>query len=102
MKFIQILTTVPDKETGQKIIKILLEEKLSLCCQIIGPIESQYWWQGKIEKGEEYLILIKAKKQNYKKIEKKIKENHPYKVPEIISFEINQISKEYKEYLSKG
>ncbi|MCM8833535.1 MAG: divalent-cation tolerance protein CutA [Candidatus Omnitrophica bacterium] len=102
MKFIQILTTVPDKETGQKIIKILLEEKLSLCCQIIGPIESQYWWQGKIEKGEEYLIFIKAKKQNYKKIEKKIKENHPYKVPEIISFEINQISKEYKEYLSKG
>lgn len=99
MKFIQIITTVPDKETGEKIIKLLLEEKLVSCCQIIGPCESHYWWENKIEKSKEYLIFIKCLKNKFKKVEKKIEENHPYKVPEIISFEISQLSKQYKKYL---
>lgn len=99
MKFVQIFTAVPDKEIGEKIVNLLLEEKLVSCCQIIGPVESHYWWENKIEKSKEYLILIKCKKDNFRKVERKIKENHPYKVPEIISFEIKQISNQYKEYL---
>ncbi|MCM8772249.1 MAG: divalent-cation tolerance protein CutA [Candidatus Omnitrophica bacterium] len=101
MKFVQIFTTVPNKQTGEKILKILLEEKLVSCCQIIGPIESHYWWKGRIEKGKEYLILIKCRKSNFKKVEEKIRKNHPYQIPEIISFEISQISKDYKNYLNE-
>jgi len=101
MKFLQIITTVPDKKTGIKIIKLLLKEKLAGCCQIIGPIESHYWWENKIEKGKEWLIFVKCKKENYKKIEKKIKESHPYKVAEIISFEISNLSEEYASYLEE-
>jgi len=99
MKFIQIITTVPDKKSGEKIIKDLLKEKLVACCQIIGPCESHYWWDGKIEKSKEWLIFIKCQKKNFKKIEEKIKEKHPYKIPEIISFEISNMSKEYSNYL---
>ncbi|MCM8818823.1 MAG: divalent-cation tolerance protein CutA [Candidatus Omnitrophica bacterium] len=99
MKFIQIITTSPDKKTAKKIVEKLLENKLVSCCQIIGPIESHYWWKRKIEKGIEWLIFIKGKKKNYKKIEKEIKKNHPYEVPEIISFEISQLSEDYKKYL---
>ncbi len=101
MRFLQIITTVPDKKTGIKIINLLLKEKIVSCCQIIGPIESHYWWEKRIEKGKEWIIFIKCKKKNYKKIEKKIKENHPYKVPEIISFEISNLSVEYSKYLKE-
>jgi len=101
MKFLQIITTVPDKKIGNKIINLLLKEKLASCCQIIGPIESHYWWENRTEKGKEWLIFIKCKKKNYKKIEKIIKENHPYKVPEIISFEISNLSVEYSKYLKE-
>jgi periplasmic divalent cation tolerance protein len=101
MKFLQIIITVPDKKTGNIIVKLLIKEKLVSCCQIIGPIESYYWWKNKIEKSKEWLIFIKCKKQNFKKIEKKIKENHPYKVPEIISFEISNLSDEYAFYLKE-
>lgn len=101
MKFIQITTTCPDKKICKDIIKKILNEKLASCCQIIGPIESYYWWENKIEKGKEWLIFIKCKKKNFKKVEKKIKENHPYKVPEIISFEISNLSYDYEDYLHK-
>ncbi|HOK55934.1 MAG TPA: divalent-cation tolerance protein CutA [bacterium] len=101
MKFIQIITTSPDKKNCEKIVKELLEEKVVSCCQIIGPVESHYWWEKRIEKSKEWLIFIKCKKKNYKKVEKKIKEIHPYKVPEIISFEISDLSEEYMDYLSE-
>ena len=101
MKFLQIITTVPNKKIGVKIVELLLKEKLVSCCQIIGPINSHYWWENKIEESKEWLILIKCKKENFKKIEEKIKENHPYKVPEIISFEISKLSVDYSKYLKE-
>ncbi|MCM8803814.1 MAG: divalent-cation tolerance protein CutA [Candidatus Omnitrophica bacterium] len=101
MKFIQIITTCPDKKRCKNIIKKILNEKLASCCQIIGPIESHYWWENRIEKSKEWIIFIKCKKENYKKIEKKIKQEHPYKIPEIISFEISNLSNEYSNYLSQ-
>jgi periplasmic divalent cation tolerance protein len=101
MKFLQIITTVPDKKAGIKIVKLLLKEKLVSCCQIIGPVESHYWWKDRIEKGKEWLIFIKCKRKNFKKVERKIKENHPYKVAEIISFEISNLSGEYASYLEE-
>lgn len=99
MKFIQIITTCPDKKSAKKIVKELLEDNLVACCQIIGPVESNYWWRGKIEGGKEWLVFIKGKAENYKKIEKRIKKEHPYEVPEIISFEISRMSKNYEKYL---
>jgi periplasmic divalent cation tolerance protein len=102
MKFLQIITTTPNKKIGIKIVKLLLKEKLVSCCQMIGPVESHYWWQNKIEKSKEWIIFIKCKKGNFKKIEERIKKSHPYKVPEIISFEISNLSNEYAYYLEEN
>ncbi|MGB9677823.1 MAG: divalent-cation tolerance protein CutA [Candidatus Ratteibacteria bacterium] len=101
MKFIHIITSCPDKKVCRNIVKRILDDKLAMCCQIFGPVESHYWWENKIEKSKEWLIFIKCRKENYKKIEKQIKENHPYKVPEIISFEISDLSSDYAYYLAE-
>ena len=51
--FILVTTTASTKEDAAKIAAVLLEGRLAACVQILGPIESRYWWNGKIEQSTE-------------------------------------------------
>ncbi len=98
MKPIIVQTTTNSKDEAKKIAKILLESKLASCIQI-SKIDSLYIWENEMCEDEEYLLLIKTKKEKFKKIKSKIKELHSYDLPEIISIHIDDLSKEYKKYI---
>ena len=87
------------KEDAKKIANNLIEKRLAGCTQIIGPITSTYWWKGNVETAEEFLILVKSRKELYEEIEKAKKEIHPYETPEIIAMPIVEGSKDYLEWL---
>jgi periplasmic divalent cation tolerance protein len=70
--------------------------------KISKKIESFYVWKDDFCEDEEFLISIKTKKENFEKIERKIKELHSYDVPEIISFKIDNLSKEYKKFICQS
>jgi len=99
-KYIQIFTTTEKKDDAEKIAKTLVEKRLAGCIQIVGPIVSTYWWKGNVETTKEWLCFIKSKKALYKKLEKAIKEIHPYETPEIIAMPIVSGSRDYLEWLS--
>jgi len=96
---IQVFTTTDKKEEAEKIVKALVEKRLAACVQIVGPIESSYWWNGAIETAKEWLILIKSEKRLYKEIEKMIKENHSYQVPEILAVPVVDGNPDYLKWL---
>lgn len=98
-KYIQIITSVSKREDAEKIAQTLLDKKLAACVQIIGPIQSQYWWKGKIEKAKEFLILIKSRRDLYEKIEDTLKKIHPYTVPEILAVPVVVGNKDYLTWL---
>ena len=98
-EYIQIFTTIEKKEDAEKIAKSLIEKRLASCIQIVGPISSIYWWKNKIETSQEWLCIIKSKKNLYEEIEKSIKEVHPYEIPEIIAMPIISGSKDYLKWL---
>ncbi|MEM2121544.1 MAG: divalent-cation tolerance protein CutA [Candidatus Woesearchaeota archaeon] len=95
-KYLVIITTTNTRENAEKILKVLLEKRLVACAQILKT-NSFYWWKNKIENSKEYLIILKTKKEFYDIVEKTIKENHNYEIPEIISLDIK---KGYDKYLS--
>lgn len=97
--YLIVQTTVSNKENADKIISVLLDMKLVACAQIYN-IDSHYIWDNKIQHEPEIAITFKAKTKNYKAIEKIILENHTYDVPEIISFNINNGSKSYLDWIS--
>lgn len=66
--YIQIVTTAGNEEQAEKIAKSLVENRLAACVQTVGPITSTYWWQGKIEKAQEWLCLIKSKTDLYEQV----------------------------------
>lgn len=99
-RYIQVITTVSKKSDAEKISKALMDKRLAACVQIGGPIKSIYRWKGKIERALEWVCIIKTRKNFYKKVEKEIKESHPYEIPEIIAVSIAEGSKDYLKWLS--
>jgi periplasmic divalent cation tolerance protein len=97
---IVVLVTIP-KKNAVSFSKILLRKRVCACVNIIDQITSLYWWEGKLEKGKESLLIIKTKNSKFKKLEETVKKNHPYSVPEIISLKVNKINKEYLAWIEK-
>lgn len=98
--YIQVITTTETKADAQTIADTVVGRRLAGCVQIVGPIASTYRWQGKIEKAEEWLCIIKSRKDLYPELEKAILETHPYKVPEILAMPVTEGSGRYLEWLS--
>jgi periplasmic divalent cation tolerance protein len=97
--YVQVFTTTEKKEDAEKIARILLEARLAACIQVVGPISSLYWWKGKIEKAEEWLCIIKTREDLYGELEKTIRKNHPYEVPEIIAIPIISGNRGYLDWI---
>ncbi|WP_200762203.1 divalent-cation tolerance protein CutA [Nitrosophilus alvini] len=100
--YITLFCTVPDKKSAEDISYTLVSEKLAACVNIIDGVDSIYFWEGKVQDDSELLLVIKTKKSLYEKLEKKIKSIHPYKVPEIIAFEIFRGSVEYLNWIDES
>jgi len=79
----------------------ILKLKLAACASKIN-IESKFWWKGKISKEKECLIIFKTRKELVKKLFEKIKEIHPYKVPEIIEIKVEKVYNKYFEWLKNS
>jgi len=99
--FITVFVTVPNNKIAQKITRGLLSKRLCACVNIIKNIESFFWWENKIDKAKEYLLIMKTKKTLFNKLNKEVLRLHPYKTPEIIAFKVAGINKDYASWLKK-
>lgn len=97
--YLQVLTTLPTREAAQEVSRVLLEARLAACVQIVGPIESSYWWQGQIETSEEWQCIAKTHRAYYERLEAAVLAAHPYDVPEIVATPIERGHAAYLEWL---
>ncbi|HET7084473.1 MAG TPA: divalent-cation tolerance protein CutA [Rhizomicrobium sp.] len=79
-----MLTTTPSREEAQKIARLLIDERLAACVQLL-PIESFYFWEGKTQNEAEVLLLIKTRAALFDQATARIKQVHSYTVPEIVA-----------------
>lgn len=101
MKYIMIYCTTQDKDSALKIANELVNKKLVACCNILPAITSVYNWQNEINTDSEVLIIMKTKSTLFKLVEQEIKKLHSYEVPEIISTEIIDGSKDYLNWINE-
>lgn len=96
---IQITTTTDTRERAEAIARALVGQRLVACAQICGPIASTYWWKGKIECADEWMIVMKTREALYEKAEQAIRALHPYETPEIIAVPIKAGLAEYLRWI---
>jgi len=101
MEYVVILITCPDRDSGRKIAFGLVENRLAACVNIISGLNSIYYWQGKIEDDSEALLIVKTQGSLFEEVEKFVKENHPYTVPEIIALPVVKGSEDYLKWIKE-
>ncbi len=101
MDYYLFLSTVNNIEEGKKIGRILVEEKIAACVNIVQNIYSIYEWEGNIEEDKEHLLLIKTTGDKSQKVIDKISEIHSYDTPECIAVKIEKGSEAYLKWIGK-
>lgn len=91
----QVTTTLPDQAAAQLIAADVIENHLAACAQVIGPLSSTYQWQGRIESAQEWYCHLKTTLRKVPALEQRIRELHPYDVPEIIAIPISAGDERY-------
>ncbi|HEX4597848.1 MAG TPA: divalent-cation tolerance protein CutA [Burkholderiaceae bacterium] len=90
-----VLTNCPDEATASRIRRELVAERLAACVNQFGPVQSTYRWQGSIEEATEITLLIKTTRERYSALEARLRQLHPYSVPEIVAIPVQGGSSEY-------
>ncbi len=96
---ILVFSTAPDMESAKEIARLLVIERLTACVNLVPGITSYYWWEEEVKAEEEVLMIMKTSRAKFKDLELRIKEIHPYDIPEIIACPIKEISEDYLKWL---
>lgn len=97
-----VLCTVPDGETGASMAQMLVENSYAACVNVVPGMTSFFAWEGKINRENECLLVIKTTASSYINLEKAIEESHPYDVPEIIALPVTVGSEKYLSWIRKS
>jgi len=100
--YIIVLVSVSKIKEAKSIAAALVKNKLAACVNIVKGVESFFWWQGKIDKAREAVLVIKSKKAKLPKIIKLVKLMHSYEVPEIIAIPIIGGEKKYLRWIDES
>jgi periplasmic divalent cation tolerance protein len=99
---ILVLTTASSKDEARKIARALVERLLAACVNIVPQVDSIYRWEGEVEEGEEWLLIVKTTRVAFERVRDAIKELHSYDVPECICLSIEEGSVEYLSWIGQS
>jgi periplasmic divalent cation tolerance protein len=83
-----VISNLPDRASADKLARVLVDERLAACVNVLSPCRSVYRWKGAVEDAEEFPVLIKTTRERYPQLEAAIRKNHPYELPEIIALQL--------------
>jgi periplasmic divalent cation tolerance protein len=96
-----VLSTVPDDESAEKLVRALVEERLAACVNMSSPIASIYRWQGRIERDVERQLTIKTTRANLPALQARLVELHSYELPEFIVIDVHSGSSDYLAWVAR-
>ena len=96
---IVILSTCASADEADKLARLLVERRLAACVNVVPGIRSFYRWEGAIETGSEWLLLIKSSRHLFEALSEVLRGAHSYEVPEVIALDIVAGSSKYLDWL---
>jgi periplasmic divalent cation tolerance protein len=96
-----VLCTCPDQDTAIGIGERLVEERLAACVNLLPGVTSVYRWHGKLQRDNENLLLIKTTGDRFQAISTRLRQLHPYDLPEIIAVPITDGLPDYLSWVTE-
>lgn len=101
MEYLVVLITTP-KDEAENLAQTLVEERLAACINLVPQIDSIFWWEGKIDRATETLLIAKTSKACLENLIHRVKKLHSYTVPEIIALPIISGNNDYLSWLAES
>ena len=101
-RFVIGWVTCSSRAEARKLAQVILQKKLAACVNIVAGVESHFWWQGKLDRANEFLLVIKTTAAQTKAITQIIQARHSYEVPEIIFTPIATGERNYLKWISQS
>ncbi len=97
-----VFSTIDSFDTAKTISRQLVREKTAACVSIVPNVHSIYMWKERLEETAEWLMVIKTAEDRLSVLLARLKELHPYEVPEIVSFPIDRSLPAYLDWIVAG
>jgi len=101
-QYIVVFITVASRREADTIAGVLVGEKLAACVNIVPAVSSVFWWQGKLDKADELLLVAKSAVTSLEKIVERVKAFHSYTVPEIIAMPVYGGNSDYLKWIDES
>ena len=94
-----VYTTYPSVVEAEAAGRALLERRICACVNILPGMVSLYWWQGKIDRSDEAVMIIKTRASLAEAVRVAVKQMHPYSTPAILVLPIESIDPDYHAWI---
>jgi periplasmic divalent cation tolerance protein len=94
-----VYTTWPSTVEAEKAGRAIVERRLAACVNILPGMVSHYWWEGKVDRGEEAVMIIKTRASLASAVSDAVKELHSYTTPAILVLPLESVEKTYLGWL---
>ena len=88
-------TTVATRDDAERLARLAVDHRLAACAQVDGPVTSFYWWQGRMERCEEWRLTFKCVPERLAALETRVLNDHPYETPEWIVARAEHVGEKY-------
>lgn len=92
-------TTFADEATAARVMRVLVEERLIACANLLPGARSIYRWEANVQDEREVVVLMKTRKQDWTALLSRLHELHPYEAPELIAVRIAAGAPKYMAWL---
>ena len=96
-----VLVTIPAAD-APGLARQLVEEGRAACVNQLPGVRSTYAWDGRVEEAEETLLLVKTTVAGYPSLERRVRELHPYDVPELLALPVAAGFEPYLDWLKRS
>jgi len=97
-----VMSTFPDRGKAQRIAEELVAGRYAACANVAAAVDSLYWWKGEVEIANEVMVYFKTTAARFEAFAQKLRELHPYDVPEILGFRVDSGSLDYLSWVAEN
>ena len=94
-----VYTTWPSIVEAERAGRTIVERRLAACVNIVPGMISHYWWEGKIERAEEVVMIIKTRAALADSVGEAVKQLHSYTTPSIMVLPADDVDPDYHAWI---
>lgn len=94
-----VFVTCPNRRQAQRLAETVVRRRLAACVNILPDVDSRFWWQGRVDRACETLLMMKTTVKGFEPLRRVVSDLHPYDVPEIIAIPIQRAHQPYLRWI---